>query len=232
MSGTRDTDLAEALIGAARAAGAEAADAMVVSSASVGIGVAARALEEAERSESLDLGLRVLIGARQACVAASDPRPATIAEMAARAVAIARAAPEDPYCGLAEAEDLGPVPDVAALDLIDPGDPPEPARLEALARAAEDAALGVAGVRQIEQASASWGMDRVTLRATNGVAASHARTSLGIGVSAIAGEGLGRERDHAAEFRRHWCDLPARTLRILLERCQCHVRRQPSSFPW
>ena len=210
MSAERDAELAEALIAAARRAGAEAADAVVISETSVGIGVADRALEEAERSEGLDLGLRVLIGARQACVAASDPRPDTLAEMAERAVAIAREAPEDAYCGLATAEDIaGAVPDVAALDLIDPEDPPSPDHLEALAREAEDAALAVDGVTMVEQASASWSFDRVTLRATNGVAAGHARTSLGVGASAIAGEGLGRERDFAAEYRRHWADLPS-----------------------
>jgi len=208
MSAAEDARLAEALIDAARQAGAEAADAIVIGQTSVGIGVADRALEEAERSESLDLGLRVLIGPRQACVSASDPRADTIAEMAARAVAIAREAPEDPYCGLADPADLGPVPDAAALDLVDPAEPPEPARLEDLARAAETAALSVEGVRQVEQASASWGRNRVTLRATNGVAGGHERTSVGVGLSAIAGEGLGRERDFAAETRRHWADLP------------------------
>jgi len=208
MSETRDAELAEALIEAARAAGAEAADAVVMAGTSVGIGVADRALEEAERSESLDMGLRVLIGPRQACVAASDPRPDTVAEMAERAVAIARAAPEDPHCGLAGAQDLGALPDPAALDLLDAEAAPEPAGLKALARAAEDAALAVAGVTQVEQASASWSTERITLRATNGVAAGYARSSMGLAVSAIAGEGLGRERDFAAEFRRHRSDLP------------------------
>ena len=209
MSETRDADLAEALVAEARRAGRRGGGRDRGLETSVGIGVADRALEEAERSESLDLGLRVLLGPRQACVAASDPRPGTLAEMAARAVAIAREAPEDPYCGLAAPEDLGAVPDLAALDLLDPGTPPEPARLEALAREAEDAALAVEGVTQVEQASASWGTDRVTLRATNGVAAGYARSSLGIAVSAIAGTGLGRERDFAAEMRRHRDDLPA-----------------------
>ena len=204
-----DADLAEALIEAARAAGAEAADALVVSERSVGIGVAERALEEAERSESLDLGLRVLVGPRQGCVAASDARHETIAEMAERAVAIAREAPEDAYCGLAGPEDLGSVPDPGALDLVDPHTPPEPDRLEAMAREGEAAALDIDGVTQVEQASASWSSEQITLRATNGVAAQYARSSVGVAVSAIAGSGLGRERDVAAEFRRHRADLPA-----------------------
>lgn len=208
MSAAEDARLAEALLDAARAAGAEAADAIVLTETSLGVGVADRALEEAERSESQDLGLRVLIGQRQACVASSDVRPNVLREMAERAVAIARETPEDPYCGLAGPDDLGALPDVAALDLFDPAEAPDPARLEALAREAEDAALSIGGVAQVEQASASWGTDRVTLRASNGVAGSYARTSCGVAVSAIAGSGLGRERDFAAEYRRHWSDLP------------------------
>ncbi|MFQ5567598.1 MAG: TldD/PmbA family protein, partial [Paracoccaceae bacterium] len=154
------------------------------------------------------LGLRVLIGQRQACVSSSDARAETLAEMAERAVAMAREAPEDPWCGLAEADELGPVPDVAELDLADPADPPEPAALEQVALAAEAAALGVDGVAQVEQASAGWGRDRVTLAATNGFAGSYARTRSDVWVSAIAGEGLGRERDHAGETRTYRADLP------------------------
>jgi PmbA protein len=205
---TGDEELAAALLAAAREAGAEAADALVVSATSNAVGVRGGALEEAERSEGRDLGLRVLIGRRQACVSSSDARPATLAEMAARAVAMAREAPEDPWCGLAAPDELGPVPEAAALDIVDPSDPPAPEALEQAALAAEAAALAVAGVTQVEQASASWSLSRVTVAATNGFAGSYARTGSGIGVSVIAGEGLGRERDYASEGRTHRADLP------------------------
>jgi PmbA protein len=205
---SKDEDLAGALLDAARRAGAEAADVLVVSAISNAVGVSGGKLEEAERSEGLDLGLRVLIGQRQACVSSSDPGAATMAEMAARAVAMAREAPEDPWCGLAGAEELGGVPDIEALDLADPADPPEPAELEAAALAAEAAALGIEGVAQVEQASANWGRDRITLAATNGFAGSYQRTSAGIWASTIAGEGLGRERDYAGEARAFRADLP------------------------
>ncbi|MHA1530214.1 MAG: TldD/PmbA family protein [Alphaproteobacteria bacterium] len=206
MSG--DEDLAQALLTAARRAGAEAADALVVSATSNAVGVCGGKLEEAERAEGLDLGLRVLIGQRQACVSSSDARAGTLAEMAGRAVAMAREAPDDPWCGLAEAGELAALPDIAGLDLADPADPPEPAALEQTALAAEAAALGVGGVTQVEQASASWGRTRVALAATNGFAGSYLRTSAGVWVSAIAGAGLGRERDYAGESRTFLADLP------------------------
>jgi PmbA protein len=198
-----------ALLEAARRAGAEAADVLVAEETSLEVGVAGGALEEAERSEGTELGLRVLVGPRQACIAASDTRPETLAEMAGRAVAMAREAPEDPYCGLAEPAQLGRAAEPETLDLLDPSEPPEPARLEALALEAEAAALAVPGVAQVEQARASWGRERVTLLATNGLEHTAARTICAASASAIAGEGLGRERDYAVEIRRHWEDLPA-----------------------
>jgi PmbA protein len=205
---SKDEDLAAALLVAARRAGAEAADALVVSAISNAVGVRGGKLEEAERAEGLDLGLRVLIGRRQACVSSSDARPETLAEMAERAVAMAREAPEDRWCGLADPSDLGPVSETADLDLTDPAAPPEPAALEQVALAAEAAALGISGVAQVDQASASWGRDRITLAATNGFAGSYDRTRSGIWVSAIAGEGLRREGDHAGEQRTYRADLP------------------------
>ena len=113
-------DLAEALLAAARVAGAEAADAMVVRSAAVSIDVRAGRLEHAERSEGMDLGLRVLIGRRQACVSASDLRPQTLTTMAERAVAMAREAPEDATAGLADPSQLSVRRDAQGLMLCDP----------------------------------------------------------------------------------------------------------------
>ncbi len=202
-------DIAARLVEAAKAAGAEAADAIAVSGETLSVSVAARALEEAERSEGVDIGLRALVGRRQACVSASDIRPETISELAERAVAMALAAPEDPYCGLADPSEIATGWDLAALDLDDPADPPAPDRLEEIARAAEDAALSVGGVTQVERASAQRGRTELALAASNGFSGTYSRTSGGVSVSAIAGTGLRRERDWAYESRCHWADLPA-----------------------
>lgn len=208
-----DLETAERLLSEARRAGADAADALVVAENSVSIGVSGGALEEAERAEAREAGLRVLIGRRQACVASSDLRPDMLVELAARAVAIAREAPEDPWCGLAEPELIARDGrhDAAAdaLEMVDPADPAAPDELETMALAAEGAALAVSGVAQVEQASASWSESRITLAATNGFSGMYRRTDTGLGVSAIAGSGLGRERDFAGEVRRRRADLPA-----------------------
>ncbi|MEM8842861.1 MAG: TldD/PmbA family protein [Pseudomonadota bacterium] len=221
-------DIAARLIEAAKRAGAESADALVVSSDSTFVGIAESKLEEAEHAESRDFGLRVLIGPRQACVSSSNASGDAVREMAERAVAIAREAPEDPYCGLADT--------VSAqnpnLDLVDSEADPAPQTLEDMAREAEAAALAVTGVEQVEQASASTGRLDIAIAATNGFVGGYGRTSRSVSVSAIAGTGLERERDWSSEARRHRADLPepAVTGRLAGERAveRLHPRKPPS----
>lgn len=201
-------DLAQALLDAARKAGAEAADALVIQGTSLSIDVRGGRLEHAERAEGLDLGLRVLIGRRQACVSSSDASPATLAMMAERAVAMAREAPEDPHVGLADAAQLSARRDGAGLELADPADDPDPARLHDDAARAEAAALAVRGVSRIDQSSASYSRRAVHLAATNGFAGDYQRTSRHISCVAITGEGTAMERDWASEGRTFQADLP------------------------
>jgi PmbA protein len=201
-------DRAEMLLAAARRAGAEAADALVAEGVSTSIEIRRGALEKAERAEGIELGLRVLVGRRQACVAASDASPATVAAMAERAVAMAREAPEDPYAGLAEPGQLARDWQALALDIAEPGEGPSPAVLEALARRAEAAALGRAGIVQVEAAASRW-TNRVAVAMTNGFAGGYARTQSSLSASAFTGEGTAMEHDWAAEARTHLDDLPA-----------------------
>jgi len=200
--------LAQALIEAARRAGAEAADALVVEDSALSLDVRDGRLEQAERSEGLELGLRVLIGRRQACVSASDARPATLAQMAERAVAMAREAPEDPTVGLAAPGDLARARDAAGLELEDPAAEPAPAALQEAARAAEAAARAVRGITLIDSASAGWGRRRMHLVASNGFSGGYGRSSTHISCVAITGEGTGMERDWCSESRIFAADLP------------------------
>ncbi len=209
MSDTRLSDLTEALLDAAKKAGAGAADAIAVDGRAVSIDVREGRLEQAERAEGVEIGLRVLLGQRQACVSASDISARTIAEMAERAVTMARLAPEDPYIGLADPAQLARGWDVAALELADPAAEPAAADLEHDARAAEAAALAVEGVSQVQSASASYSARRLHFAATNGFSGGYARTSRSVSAVAISGEGLSMERDWAAESRTFQADLPA-----------------------
>ncbi|MGR3823350.1 MAG: TldD/PmbA family protein [Salipiger marinus] len=199
--------LTAALLQAATRAGADAADAMALDGTALGIDTRGGRLEQAERAEGLEFGLRVLIGQRSAVVSGSDARPEVLAAMAERAVAMAREAPEDPYIGLADPALLARDVDAAALELFDPAAEPSPAELEQDAREAEAAAQAVRGVTQVDGASAHYSATRVHLAATNGFSGGYTRSSRSISCVAIAGSGLGMERDHDGDTRIFAADL-------------------------
>jgi len=201
--------LAHELLDAAAKAGADSADSMAVSGDSQSIEVLGGKLEHAERSEGIDIGLRVLIGHRQASVSASDVRPETLREMAERAVAMAREAPEDPYCGLAEPEQLTDMRDAAALELADPSAPPSPASLQDDALAAEAAALAVKGVSQVQGAGAGYSRTDIWLAASNGFSGGYARTGRSTSCVAITGTGQDMERDYYGDGRIFGADMPS-----------------------
>ena len=203
------SDLCDALLASAKAAGADAADAIATEGRALSIDVRDGALEHAERAEGVEIGLRVLIGQQQACVAASDASADTIAEIAERAVAMARIAPEDPHVGLAEADQLATDWDLEGLDLVDPGEEPSPAALQDAAARAEATALAVDGISQVESAASSYSRSAMHLAATNGFSGGYVRTSHGLYCVAITGEGTGMERDYAGESRIYGADLPS-----------------------
>jgi PmbA protein len=181
------------LIAKATGAGADAADATFVDGVSLSQGRRLGKLENLQRAENRDLGLRVFVGTRQAIVSSSDASPAALDELIERAIAMARAVPEDPHCGLAGADQLATsIPD---LDMID-NEEPSTETLEARAAEAEDAARAVAGITNSEGAEASWGRHMVAVAASNGFARGYARSSSGLFVSVLAGEDLGMERDY------------------------------------
>ena len=201
------SDLTQALLDAARKAGAESADALAVSGTALSIEIRKGALEQAERSEGVEIGLRVLMGRRQACVSASDTSAATVQALAERAVAMAREAPEDPTAGLADPAQLAQGWDLAALDLADPAPEPGAAALEAQARAVEAAALGAAGITQVE-AVASYSRRALHLAATNGLSGGYGRTSTSLSAVAFTGQGTEMQRDYAGESRVYLSDMP------------------------
>jgi PmbA protein len=200
-------DLTDRMLAAARAAGADSADAMAVLGIALSIDVRDGRLEQAERAEGIDLGLRVFVGRRGAIVSGRDTRPETLAEMASRAVLMAREAPEDPCAGIADPAELATDRDMSRLDLVDGGPEPEPAALEAAARAAEAAARAVPGITRMDSTSASYSAQRIHLAASNGFSAGYGRTDHSLTAVAIAGEGTAMERDYDHDSRVHRGDL-------------------------
>jgi len=198
------TNLAERLVTAARRAGADQADALAVRSVSLSVDVRDGAVEESQRSEGDDLGLRVIVGHKQAVVSTNDLKGNGFDALAERAVAMARAAPEDRFAGLADAAQLAR--QLPALDLIDP-DMPEVGVLEARAREAEAAALAVAGVTKSGGASASAGIGGLVLVTSTGFHGATITSRHGISMTAIAGDGTGMERDYDFSSTLHASDL-------------------------
>ncbi|MCV6825691.1 MULTISPECIES: TldD/PmbA family protein [Halocynthiibacter] len=196
----------EALISAAKKAGAEGADAIAVEGTSVSIDVLGGALEHAERSEGIDIGLRVLIGQKQACVSASDTKTDTIQKMAERAVAMAKEAPDDPHIRLASSDEYAGSWNTAELDLYDATEP-KPAELEEIAKRAEAAALAVGGVSQVQATSIGFGNRRLHLSTSNGFSGGYARSGHSISTVAISGKGSEMERDYYGDSRTYFSEL-------------------------
>ncbi len=201
-------DLLQDLIGRARAAGADAADAVLVAGTSLSVQRRLGQTEHVERSEGRDLGLRVFVGRKAAVVSSTTIDPSGFAALAERAVAMARVVPDDPYAGLAETAAIGAAPDPAPLDLADTEEP-DATRLAARAAAAEEAALAVAGVTNSEGAEAGYGRTEVALATSAGFAGRLVRTSHSVSATALAGAGTAMQRDYDYNTTVHLADLEA-----------------------
>ncbi len=199
-------DRAAALIDLARRAGADAADAVYAGGSAEAVAVRLGELEDVDRSESEHLDLRVFVGRSSASIGSSDLSDAALGELAERAVAMARATPEDQYAGLAPAERLlqGALPDVAIHDQSEF----TPQQLRERALAAEDAARAVAGVTNSEGGQASLARRVFALATSHGFAGAYQGTMHGLSATVVAGEGAGMQRDYGWRSARHAADLP------------------------
>ncbi len=181
------------LIRRARAAGADAADAVMFESASLDAAQRLGKPERLERAESKEVGLRVLVGKRQAVVSSTDQSPRALEELIQRVMAMVKSVPEDPHCGLAEPGEVArEIPD---LDIVDPHEP-EAGELIERAERVESAAMAVPGVTNSEGAEAGWSRTRIALAASNGFNGCYAVTRHSVIVSVLAGKGTAMERDY------------------------------------
>lgn len=197
------TDLVSQLVEAASKAGADASDAVAVRSHSTSVSVRLGKVEKTEASESDDVSLRVFVGKRVASVSANAG--SDVSALAQRAVAMAKASPEDPYEGLADAALLAK--DIRDLDLFDSETELDAERLRMDALAMEEAALAVKGVSNSSGSGAAFGMGGLVLATSAGFLGQYMATRFSRSVSVIAGEGTGMERDYDFSSRLHFADL-------------------------
>ncbi len=198
------SDLAQRLVEAAKRAGADAADAVAVRGVSHGVEVRDGKVEASERSEGDDVGLRVFVGQRQAVISTNDMSGDNAVQLAERAMAMARVAPDDKYVGLADPGLLAKnFPDLDVLDRV----VPSVSELERRAIEAEEAALAVKGVTKSGGASASTGIGGMVLVTSTGFHGSYLRSSHGVSMTAIVGDGTNMERDYDFSSALHASDL-------------------------
>jgi PmbA protein len=220
---------AAALVEAAVKAGADAADVLYAANASTSVQVRLGELEDVERSEGEEIGLRFFVGSRSASVSSSDLSADAMAALVERAAAMAREAPEDPFAGLAPRELLlrEPGPDVQGDDDRDP----LPTELKQRALATEDAARVVPGVTNSEGAGISAGRSVVALATSHGFSRGYTTSGYSASASVIAGEGGDMQRDYASHNVRHWEDLdsPDEVGRLAAERAVARLR--PARVP-
>ncbi len=200
-----NAEAVDRLLSRARTLGAGAADASVSEGLSMSAEVRMGAFEGVERSEGRSAALRAFFGHRQAAASTSDVSPTGLDALAERVVAMARAAPEDPWCGLAD-----PALQGRAEGDLDPYDPTELSaeQLEEIARTCEDAARSVTGVSNSAGASAYWGRSTLAFGDSNGFRGDFRSSSFGHGVAVVAERDGARERDYAGRGMRHFADLP------------------------
>lgn len=198
--------LAQKLIDLTRAAGADAVDVLVSDSASLSVSCRMGVLEDTERAESRDIGLRAMIGQKQAFVSGSAIDDTALQQLAQRAVDMAQATPEDRYCGFAPEDRL--TDHIPALDIADAYEP-DADKLLAMAVACEEAARGVTGITNSEGAGTGWGRATTALVTSHGFEGAYTSTSFSASCAVIGGEGDMMERDYASHSARHLEDLDA-----------------------
>ena len=189
----------------AKQQGADGADAVYVHGVSLSTSQRMGQPEHLERAEGADIGLRILIGKRQAIASTSNISDSALDELLDRAMAMAKVVPEDEFCGLAP-EDLlaGDTPELDEADTTQPS----AKTLNDLAVRAESAALAVNGVNNSEGGDAGWSRSLVALVASNGFSRTRVRTGFSLGIAVLAGEGTAMERDYDWATAVHLEDLP------------------------
>ncbi|MEE2745865.1 MAG: TldD/PmbA family protein [Pseudomonadota bacterium] len=201
---TNQLNLLHDLLKDVKSKGADEAEAIRIDSASLSVAQRLGRPEKLERSENMGLGLRVLIGKQQAIVSSSDITTATLNDLATQAVRMAKSVPEDPFCGLAETQDL--VTKFRDLDGCDPVEPSAELLID-LASQAENTARAVTGVTNTEGAECGWGRAEISLVATNGFSHCYSTTNFSLSTSVLAGEGTEMERDYDYSTAVHMNDL-------------------------
>jgi PmbA protein len=211
--------LAQEVLRLTRAAGVDAADALVVQGSDFSVTVRKGEIETLTDAGSKALGVRAFVGRRTASAHTSDFSGEALEALARDVAAMARATSEDPAAGL---PDEPPTADAPDLDLHDSsvGQFATAARIEH-ARRAEAAALSAfPEITNSQGANLSCGEDTIVLANTSGFTGSYATSSISLSVVPVAERDGAMERDCWYSAGRGLTDLdtPEEIGRIAAER--------------
>lgn len=195
-----------ALIDYARASGADASEASYAARESISAEVRMGDLEGMEREEGRSVALRAFVGKRQAAASSTDLSANGLRKLAERTVAMAKAAPEDKFCGLLDErfQARGAAPDLEMADAA----APSPEQLLEIARACEAASLAVPGIANSAGGGASSERSTFYYATSNGFQGGETGTSYSFGAQPIAERDDDMERDYEWRTRRFFSDLP------------------------
>lgn len=196
-----------ALIDYAKQAGADASEASLAARESISAEVRLGELEGMEREEGRSVALRAFIGKRQAAASSTDLSAKGLRALAERTVAMARAAPEDKYCGLLDPSfrAAGVNADLEQSDTARP----HPEELLELAKRCEAASLAIPGIANSGGGGASFETSQFVYATSDGFEGAESGTSYSLGTQPIAEKDDDMERDYEWRTKRFFADLPS-----------------------
>jgi PmbA protein len=173
-----------ALIDYARKAGADASEASYAAREAISAEVRLGQLEGMEREEGRSVALRAFIGKRQAAASSTDLSATGLQALAERTVAMAKAAPEDKFCGLLDERyhARGDHPDLEQSDTARPN----PQQLLELALTCEAASLAIPGVANSGGGGASSEASHFVYATSSGFEGAESSTSYSLGTQPVA----------------------------------------------
>lgn len=214
MSAPRDPAalqaLAEQAVALARRAGADVADACAEGSRAFTVRVHGGAIESLKQSGTLGIGVRAIVGGAVGFASGTDTTPAGLADLAARAVALARFATPDPVQGAPTPEEAGEAP-AGDLGLHDP----EAAELSAerkIEMALELERIALAHdprVTRCDGSAVSSAQGDFAIANSHGLARAWSGTSVSAWVVALAADGPKQQSGVFGLSRRFLADLPS-----------------------
>jgi PmbA protein len=196
-----------ALIDYAKKAGADASEASYAARESISAEVRMGELEGMEREEARSVALRAFLGKRQAAASSTDLSTKGLRDLAERTVAMARAAPEDKFCGLLDERyhAKGAAPDLEQSDTARPN----PEQLLELAKRCEAASLAIPGIANSSGGGASSEASTFVYATSNGFEGAESSTAYSLGTQPVAEKDDEMERDYEWRTKRFFADLPS-----------------------